>query len=134
MAGEEAWDEPATSRVAFAKFRGTAIELIEPVQGASGAREWLAANGEGMQHIGVWVRDLPTTLARLDGQIEITYSPVALHPALAGRPAPSTLANSLAPSASDETIRQRRERRRNAQGRRQPRTRAARSRSIRSLP
>jgi catechol 2,3-dioxygenase-like lactoylglutathione lyase family enzyme len=92
--------EPVTSRVAFAKFRGTAIELIEPLQGASGAREWLAANGEGMQHIGVWVRDLPTALARLDGQIEITYSPAALHPALAGRPVAATVGPESSPESA----------------------------------
>ena len=91
MAGEEAWDEPATSRVAFAKFRGTAIELIEPVTGQSRAAEWLRDHGADLQHVAMWVADLPAELANLDGDAEVTYSPAALHPALAGRPVAATV-------------------------------------------
>ena len=59
----ESVDQPSRSRVAFAKFRGTALELIEPIEGRSGGADWLrTAAGPGIQHIGVWVRDLPTEL------------------------------------------------------------------------
>jgi catechol 2,3-dioxygenase-like lactoylglutathione lyase family enzyme len=91
-------DQPTRSRVAFTKFRGTSLELIEPVEGESGAAEWLRTSGAGMQHIGVWVRDLPTELERLGDQVEITYSAAALHPALAARPVAATVPAGEAPA------------------------------------
>jgi catechol 2,3-dioxygenase-like lactoylglutathione lyase family enzyme len=90
-------DQPSRSRVAFTKFRGTAIELVEPVEGKSRAAEWLRENGAGMQHIGVWVRDLPAELKRLGGHVEVTYSAAVLHPALASRPVAATLSAGDAP-------------------------------------
>jgi catechol 2,3-dioxygenase-like lactoylglutathione lyase family enzyme len=90
-------DQPSRSRVAFAKFRGTALELIEPVEGRSAGADWLRASGPGMQHIGVWVRDLPAELKRLGDDIEVTYSAAVLHPALAARPVAATVSTSEAP-------------------------------------
>jgi hypothetical protein len=90
-------EQPSRSRVAFAKFRGTALELIEPVKGQSAGADWLRASGPGMQHIGVWVRDLPTELKRLGDDIEVTYSAAVLHPALAARPVAATVSVSEAP-------------------------------------
>jgi hypothetical protein len=89
-------EQPSSSRVAFARLRGTAIELIEPIEGQSRAAEWLRVNGAGMQHIAMWVRDLPTELEHLDGEVDISYSTAVLHPALAGRPVAATM------TASDE--------------------------------
>jgi len=89
--------EPTRSRVAFTKFRGTSIELIEPLDGRSGAAEWLSSNGGGIQHIGVWVRDLPVELERLAGEIEVTYSSTTLRPGLAARPVAATVATAEAP-------------------------------------
>jgi catechol 2,3-dioxygenase-like lactoylglutathione lyase family enzyme len=90
-------DEPTRSRVAFAKFRGTALELIEPIDGSSRAAEWLRTTGPGMQHIGVWVRDLPAELKGLGDEVEVSYSAAVLHPALAGRPIAATVATDEAP-------------------------------------
>jgi hypothetical protein len=90
-------DHPSRSRVAFTKFRGTAIELIEPVEGRTGAAQWLRDNGTGMQHIGMWVRDLPSTLKALGDEVEVTYSAAVLHPALAARPVSATVSAAAAP-------------------------------------
>jgi hypothetical protein len=90
-------DQPSRSRVAFTKFRGTALELIEPIEGQSGAGEWLRHGGAGIQHIGVWVRDLPTELKRLGAEVEVTYSAAVLHPALAARPVAATASTSETP-------------------------------------
>lgn len=78
--------EPVRTRVAYARVGGLPVELVEPGDGPSRAAEWLAAHGSGLQHIAMWVRDLPAELARLDGQAEVSYSPAALVPALASRP------------------------------------------------
>jgi hypothetical protein len=90
-------DEPTGSRVAFTKFRGTALELIEPMGGQTASAEWLATSGGGIQHIGVWVRDLPTELRRLGGDAEIVYSAASLHPGLAARPVAATVSTAEAP-------------------------------------
>lgn len=90
-------DQPTRSRVAFTKFRGTALELVEPIEGESAAAEWLRNSGAGMQHIGVWVRDLPTELKRLGDEVEVSYSAAILHPALAARPVAATVSTSEAP-------------------------------------
>lgn len=78
---------PTANVLAFAKLGGTAIELIEPRHDDTGAARWLREHGPGMQHIGVWVADLPTELAKLDGDYAVTYSPASLLPELADRPA-----------------------------------------------
>ncbi len=91
-------DKPTSTRVAFAKFQGTAIELIEPIEGPSGSSEWLRERGPGMQHIAVWVADLPTALKRVDGEADITYSPAVLRPALAGRPVSATVSADQPPT------------------------------------
>jgi hypothetical protein len=93
----ELLEQPTSSRVAFTKFRGTSLELIEPVDGMSGGADWLQKNGAGMQHIAVWVRDLPTALARIGDEVEVTYSPALLHPALASRPVAATVTTAGAP-------------------------------------
>lgn len=90
-------DQPSRSRVAFAKFRGTALELIEPIEGRSGGADWLRTSGPGIQHIGVWVRDLPTELKRLGDEVEVSYSAASLHPALAARPVAATVSPGEAP-------------------------------------
>jgi hypothetical protein len=74
------------TRVACTRFAGTALELLEPVSGASATQDWLEQNGEGLQHVAVWVRDLPSALDRLEGRIDVTYSPANLRPELASRP------------------------------------------------
>jgi Glyoxalase/Bleomycin resistance protein/Dioxygenase superfamily len=79
-------EQPSRSRVAMAKFRGTALELIEPIDGLSGGADWLRKKGAGLQHIAVWVRDLPAVLADIGGGAQVTYSPAVLHPMLASRP------------------------------------------------
>lgn len=76
----------SVSRIGFAKFKGTSLELIEPGTGKSGGRAWLETHGAGMQHIGVWVRDIKVALARIEGTVEVTYSPISLRPELASRP------------------------------------------------
>ena len=91
-------DQPSSSRVAVGRFRGMAIELVEPVEGKSRAAEWLRGNGAGMQHIGVWVRDLRCELKRLGGDVEVTYSGAVLHPALASRPVAATVSAGDAPA------------------------------------
>jgi hypothetical protein len=78
---------PTANVIAFAKFGGTSIEVIEPRHDDTGAARWLREHGPGMQHIGVWVEDLPTELAKLGGNYAVTYSPVSLIPELADRPA-----------------------------------------------
>lgn len=93
----EPLDQPSRSRVAFTKFRGTALELIEPIEGQSGAAEWLRTSGAGIQHIGVWVRDLPKELERLGDEVEVTYSAASLHPALAARAVAAALPAGEAP-------------------------------------
>jgi catechol 2,3-dioxygenase-like lactoylglutathione lyase family enzyme len=90
-------ERPSASRVAFARIGGTAIELIEPVTGRSRAAEWLRTHGAGLQHVAMWVNDLPAELARLDGDAEVSYSPAALHPALAARPVAATVTGADAP-------------------------------------
>lgn len=83
---------PTANVIAFAKFGGTSIEIIEPLHEDTGAARWLREHGPGMQHIGVWVADLPTELAKLDGNYAVTYSPASLLPELADRPASAMVA------------------------------------------
>jgi Glyoxalase/Bleomycin resistance protein/Dioxygenase superfamily len=97
--------EPTITRVAFAKFKGTSLELIEPRGGPTGGADWLARHGPGMQHIGVWVRDLPTELERLDGLVEVTYSPATLRPEMAGRPVAATTSTTATTAAADPALR-----------------------------
>lgn len=76
--GEVLNDPDARGRIAITRFGGTSLEIIEPVGGDSNAARWLAARGGGVNHIGVWVRDLSEALRQLDTSVEITYSPAAL--------------------------------------------------------
>lgn len=78
--------EPSANRVAFAKVRGLSIELIEPLSGETSAADWLKTRGPGIQHVGVWVRDLATELEKLGDAVAVTYSAASLIPELADKP------------------------------------------------
>jgi Glyoxalase/Bleomycin resistance protein/Dioxygenase superfamily len=90
---------PCVSRVAFTRFKGTALEIIEPISGPSVASEWAHSVGTGMNHIGMWVRNLAEELEQSDEDLEIVYSSASLHPSLARRPVSAVLnaGSTLAP-------------------------------------
>lgn len=54
-----------TIKVGSAKFGGTELELIQPVEGESVYAEFLSSNGEGLHHIGFEVTDIENKLAIL---------------------------------------------------------------------
>lgn len=74
----EVIEEPTASRVAFFQFKGVAIELIQPRFGRAASAEWLRENGPGVNHIAMWVDDLPAQLERVSDVSRITYAPVVL--------------------------------------------------------
>jgi catechol 2,3-dioxygenase-like lactoylglutathione lyase family enzyme len=55
-------------RVALAQTESVVVELIEYLEGDSIHRDFLAKHGEGIEHLGIYVPDLDTPLARLRGQ------------------------------------------------------------------
>lgn len=73
----------AFSRIAFARVADTAIELVEPREGTTRTSVWLDERGPGIHHLAFWVEDLPAAIRALGDQIEVSYSPVGLHPDLA---------------------------------------------------
>lgn len=52
-------------KIAFAKTGDIEIELIEPTEGESIWREFLRNKGDGVHHLGMYVKDLDKELARL---------------------------------------------------------------------
>ena len=78
---------PIRSRVAFAKFAGIAIELIQPVVGRPHAAHYLEAHGEGLHHIAFWVPDLLTEIDKLEPDMfEVVYAPKSVGRKDAGEP------------------------------------------------
>lgn len=71
---------PAFSRAAFARLADTAIELVEPHTGHTRTSAWLAERGPGIHHLAFWVDNLDEALAGLGEQVEVSYSPVDVHP------------------------------------------------------
>ncbi len=55
-------------RVALAHTDPLVVELIQYLEGDSIHRDFLAAHGEGVEHVGVYVPHLDEPLARLQGQ------------------------------------------------------------------
>lgn len=83
---------PTASVIGFARFGGTAIEVIEPRHDDTAAARWLRDHGPGIQHIAVWVQNLPAELAKISGDYAVTYSPASLIAELADRPASAMVA------------------------------------------
>jgi methylmalonyl-CoA/ethylmalonyl-CoA epimerase len=73
----------AFSRIAFARVADTAVELVEPHEGATRKSVWLDERGPGIHHLAFWVEDLPAAIRALGDRVAVTYSPVGLHPDLA---------------------------------------------------
>lgn len=61
------WD-PATTdgriRIAHGRTPGQTLELIQPLEGETFASIFLREHGEGVQHLGFWVPDLPAAIER----------------------------------------------------------------------
>jgi catechol 2,3-dioxygenase-like lactoylglutathione lyase family enzyme len=55
------------AKLAFIKLGQVTLELIEPVGGDTSWKEFLDANGEGVQHIAFQVQDLDKTIKSFDG-------------------------------------------------------------------
>jgi len=55
-------------RVALAHTESMVFELIQYLEGDSIHRDFLAAHGEGIEHVGVYVANLDESLARLRSQ------------------------------------------------------------------
>lgn len=55
-------------RVALANTESMVVELIQYLEGDSIHRDFLAAQGEGIEHVGVYVSNLDEPLARLRSQ------------------------------------------------------------------
>ena len=55
-------------RVALAQSESVVVELIQYLEGDSIHRDFLAAHGEGVEHVGVYVPNLDEPLARLQSQ------------------------------------------------------------------
>ena len=55
-------------RVALAQTESVVVELIQYLEGESIHRDFLAAHGEGIEHVGVYVPSLDEPLARLQSQ------------------------------------------------------------------
>ncbi len=55
------------AKLAFIKLGQVMLELIQPVGGDTSWKEFLDANGEGVQHIAFQVGDLDRTVKTLDG-------------------------------------------------------------------
>lgn len=55
-------------KISTAKIGQVGLELIQPVEGESAAKEFLDRKGEGIQHIGFAVDDLDKEVARLAKQ------------------------------------------------------------------
>jgi len=96
----EVLPDAVVTRVACTRFRGTAIELLQPVAGTSATSDWLAEHGDGLQHLAFWVNDLAASLDRLDTEVDVTYSPASLHPRLAHRPVSATAVVTDPPAAA----------------------------------
>ncbi len=51
--------EPAMLKVAYGAVAGLVLEIIEIAEGDMPQTAWLEKHGEGIQHIGFWVPDVP---------------------------------------------------------------------------
>ncbi|MGM7698967.1 VOC family protein [Microbacterium sp. A84] len=90
----ETVDEPSANLIAFAKVKGLSIELIEPHGGPTASGRWLEEHGPGINHLGVWVRDLSGALEQLAEVTQVTYSAASLVSNLADRPATAVIEDS----------------------------------------
>ena len=62
-------------KISLAKIGPVTLELIQPVEGKSAAKEFLKKKGEGIQHIAFAVDDLDREVAKLTKQgIEVMMS------------------------------------------------------------
>ena len=52
------WTGEVANRNAFARWQGAMLELVEPGQGQSTAREWLDSRGPGLFHLGFICDDM----------------------------------------------------------------------------
>lgn len=75
-------DTVAGLRAAFAPGKPIPMELVQPTGGSSSVATFLQERGEGVQHFGYAVEDMPETLARvndlgmdLDWQIDDEHGP-----------------------------------------------------------
>ncbi|AEJ61968.1 lactoylglutathione lyase-like lyase [Spirochaeta thermophila DSM 6578] len=57
---------PARARLAFIPAGQVTVELIEPDEHPSIWREFLDEGGEGLHHLGVYVKDLPQRARRIE--------------------------------------------------------------------
>ena len=55
-------------RVALAQTESVVVELIQYLEGDSIHRDFLATQGEGVEHVGIYVPDLDAHMARLRSQ------------------------------------------------------------------
>jgi catechol 2,3-dioxygenase-like lactoylglutathione lyase family enzyme len=58
-------DQPYVMKLALAQVGTTQYELIEPVEGPTTYHEYLDQRGEGLHHVGYYVDDIDTEIARM---------------------------------------------------------------------
>jgi methylmalonyl-CoA/ethylmalonyl-CoA epimerase len=58
-------DQPYVMKLALAQVGTTQYELIEPVEGPTTYHEYLEQRGEGLHHLGYYVDDIDTEIARM---------------------------------------------------------------------
>jgi methylmalonyl-CoA/ethylmalonyl-CoA epimerase len=58
-------DQPYVMKLALAQVGTTQYELIEPVEGPTTYHEYLEQRGEGLHHVGYYVDDIDTEIARM---------------------------------------------------------------------
>ena len=58
-------DQPYVMKLALARVGATQYELIEPVEGPTTYHEYLSQRGEGLHHLGYYVDDVDTEIARM---------------------------------------------------------------------
>ena len=58
-------DHPYVMKLALAQVGTTQYELIEPVEGPTTYHEYLEQRGEGLHHLGYYVADVDTEIARM---------------------------------------------------------------------
>jgi methylmalonyl-CoA/ethylmalonyl-CoA epimerase len=58
-------DQPYVMKLALAQVGTTQYELIEPVEGPTTYHEYLDQRGEGLHHLGYYVDDIDTEIARM---------------------------------------------------------------------